>query len=132
MEVSSIVEQMLFTTVRVQTRNSEGKSFVGTAFIFSHKYENKDHLFLVTNKHVVNDAREGVVTFIKRSGQNPSLGHGYNLRIENFEKMWFGHKKESIDVAVAPFVPILNHIHAQGVEIFLSRYQVALFQTKNL
>ena len=38
--------------------------------------------------------------------------------IDEFEKIWFGHEKDNVDVAITPFVPILNYIHKQGVQIF--------------
>ncbi|KPV62583.1 MAG: hypothetical protein AOA66_1273 [Candidatus Bathyarchaeota archaeon BA2] len=118
MEVSSIAEELLFTVIRIETTDSEGKQKVGTGFIFSYELEDKRYLFLVTCKHLINEVKEGTLTFIKSSGQKPLLGESYRLRIENFENGWFKHESENIDVAILPFVPVLNHILNQGVQVF--------------
>jgi hypothetical protein len=117
MEVTSIAEELLFTTVRIETRTPSGK-ILGTGFIFEYILEDKRYLFLVTNKHVISGADKGSLTFIRSDGQRPLLGESYKLEINEFEKMWFGHKESDIDVAVTPFVPILKHIHNQGVSVF--------------
>jgi len=118
MEVSSIAERLLFTVIRIETLGLEGEQKVGTGFIFSYKSDNKRYLFLVTCKHVISGAKEGMLTFIKSDGQKPLLGEGYRLKIEDFENAWFKHKSEHVDVAILPFVPILDHISNQGVQVF--------------
>lgn len=118
MEVSSIAEQLLFTTVRVETITSEGKKKIGTSFVFSYKVENKEYPFLVTCKHVVSEAKEGVLAFIKGYKQRPLLGESYQVGIKNFENKWFKHKSDKIDIAILPFAPILQHISNQKAQIF--------------
>ena len=54
MKQSTFAEQLLFTTVRVETTRRDGRQYVGTAFIVSYE-EAGGQLFLVTNKHVVSD-----------------------------------------------------------------------------
>jgi hypothetical protein len=117
MEVTSIAEQLLFTTVRIEAKTPAERR-IGTGFIFNYILKDKNYPFLVTNKHVVSGAYEGLLTFIKSDGQKPLLGESYILEIEDFEKMWFGHKESDIDVTVTPFAPILKSIHNQGGSIF--------------
>lgn len=118
MEVSSIAERLLFTVIRIETVGFEGEQKVGTGFIFSYETENKKYLFLVTCKHVISGAAEGVLTFIRSDGQKPLLGEVYRLKIENFENIWFKHKSERIDVAILPLVPVLNYISNQRIQVF--------------
>jgi hypothetical protein len=117
MEVTSIAEELLFTTVRIEARIPSGEC-VGTGFIFNYILKDKEYLFLVTNKHVISCAEKGSLTFIRSDGQRPLLGESYSLEINEFEKMWFGHKENDIDVAVTPFDSILKHIYNQGVSVF--------------
>jgi hypothetical protein len=117
MEVTSIAEELLFTTVRIEARIPSGEC-VGTGFIFNYILKDKEYLFLVTNKHVISGAEKGSLTFIRSDGQRPLLGESYSLEINEFEKMWFGHKENDIDVAVTPFDSILKHIYNQGVSVF--------------
>lgn len=126
MEVNSIAEQLLFTTVRIEGITYKGEQKVGTGFIFSYAVEDKNYLFLVTCKHVINDTREGYLTFIKAREQKPALGESYRLKIDNFEDYWLKHKSDKIDVAILPFVPILRHILNQGVQIFFRAIPHAL------
>jgi len=117
-EVSSIAEQLLFTTVRIETVTHEAEKRVGTGFLFSYKIEDKEYLFLVTCKHIINNTKDGYLTFIKARGQKPILEESYRLKIDNFENGWVKHTSDKIDVAILPFVPILQHISNQGTQIF--------------
>jgi hypothetical protein len=118
MEVSSIAEQLYFTTIRVETVDSSGDKGVGTSFIFKYTAEKKQYPFLVTNKHVVSGAQKGSLTFTQARDGKPLLGTGYRLDIESFESIWHGHANPNIDVTITPFAPILNHIGNAGANIY--------------
>lgn len=118
MKVISIAEQLMFTTVRIETISSNGEYGVGTGFIFSISKEDNEYLFLVTNKHVVKDAKTGFLTFTLADSDTPSLDQHYRLRVNDFDKMFIGHDDSRIDVTVTPFVPILNFLEQNGIKIF--------------
>lgn len=126
MEVLSIAEQLLFTTVRVETVDASGVEGVGTSFIFNYKLERKHYPFIVTNKHVISNAQKGLLTFIQARDGKPLLGSGYRLNIDDFESIWFGHTNENIDVTIAPFAPILDHITKAGVNIYFRTVETDL------
>jgi S1-C subfamily serine protease len=54
MKVETVTEHMLFSTVRLEADVPTGTS-TGTGFIFSYRPADTDHLFIVTNKHVIAD-----------------------------------------------------------------------------
>jgi len=118
MQVSSIAEQLMYTTVRIETRSAAGDPGVGTGFIFGVDQGNGTALLLVTNKHVIDGAKTGFLTFTLDNGGTPVLGKRYVLRIDDFERMFTGHDDADIDVAAAPFVPILNHLAENGIQVF--------------
>ena len=118
MEVSSIAEQLYYTTIRVETIDASGVSGIGTSFIFDYKLEDKNYLFLVTNKHVILGAKSALLTFTRKDEGKPLLGSGYRLNITSFEDMWHGHPKANVDVTIAPFFPIVEHAKKAGVDIF--------------
>lgn len=118
MEISSIAEQLYFTTIRVETSKASGATGVGTSFIFSYMLEGKNYLFLVTNKHIVSDVQKSSLTFIQAGDGKPLLGTGYRLEISDFEELWYKHPNDHIDVAVTPLIPLINHIKKENVEIF--------------
>src|SRR5712691_6816935 len=118
MQVSSVAEQLLFTTVRIETNYPDGRTGVGTGFIFSLNRAGNTYLFLVTNKHVVVGTSTGVLSFTTGRNGQPLLGQRYAIRISDFEQIWTGHPDSEVDVAVAPLVPILEHISGEQVEVF--------------
>lgn len=118
MEVSSITEQLLFTTVRVETQEASGKLGIGTSFVFGYQSEGKEYPFLVTNKHVVSGVHKGRLTFIQMRDGKPLLGTGYALDIDDFEQLWYGHLDQEVDIAVTPLVPLIEHVTKGGINIF--------------
>jgi len=118
MEVSSIAEQLYFTSVRVETIDASDNKGIATSFIFDYKSENKQYPFLITNKHVVSGTERGRLTFIQARNGKPLLGTGFTLDIEHFENIWYGHPRTNIDVAVAPFAPLVDQIKKAGTNIF--------------
>lgn len=114
----SIAEQLMFTTVRIETSSAEGHGGVGTGFIFGTSVNDGVALFLVTNRHVVDGAKTGLLTFTIAEDGAPALGKRYALRVDDFENGFTGHEDPSIDVAAMPFVPLIEHLQREGVEIF--------------
>lgn len=99
----------MFTTVRIETKDTIGKEWVATGFLFNYKkQENQYYTFLVTNKHVVKNKIEGTITFMKGKDKKPLLGRAIKVNIPDFANMWHVHPNLDIDVAVGSFTPILE------------------------
>lgn len=121
MQVNTIAEQLFFTTVRIDTTNANGAPGAGTGFFFSHRIGEITYPFIVTNKHVVLNMREGRFTFVKLAGELPAIGDGYTLNIppEEWGKIWYGHPDPEIDIAICAFNPLIEYIRQQaGIELF--------------
>jgi hypothetical protein len=118
MEVASLSENLLFTTVRIDTISKEGAKGSGTGFLFTHKYNGRDYPFIVTNKHVINEADKGGITFVKKDGLTPKLGDAFRVNFDGFEAQWFGHPDHNIDISVTPLIPLVNFIKKNGSDIF--------------
>ncbi len=117
MQVTTVAEQLLFTTVRIETATPDG-SGAGTAFIFGVQRAEKNFLFLVTNKHVINGASTGRFFFTLSDGEHPQIGQRFDIEIDQFEQQWFGHPNPDIDVAALPLGPLLNIIEKAGKKVF--------------
>lgn len=117
MQVNTIAEQLLFTTVRIETTTPDGTG-TGTAFVFNYQQEEKQYLFLVTNKHVIRGATNGRFFFTLSDGQSPQIGQRFDIQMSEFEQQWFGHPDPEIDVAVMPLVPVLQQIQKMGKTVF--------------
>ena len=88
------------------------KGSVGTSFVFAYEYDPEDvepvH-FMVTNKHVIEDAEEGSFVFIENDGnQNPLLGQGIKVPVKRFKDVWYGHPDPDVDIAVSPIQSLIN------------------------
>ena len=118
MKVQSLAENLLYTTVRIDTKTADGQSGSGTGFVYVHKAGDQHIPVIVTNKHVVQGFPKGSITFTVREGQEPKLGHGFRLDIEDFSNAWTGHPDLAVDVAVIPLAPLESHIQQMGVQVF--------------
>lgn len=127
MQVQSVAEQLFFTTVRVDTIAVDGSAGSGTAFFFLYKRGEQSFPFVVTNKHVVADVREGALWFVQRENAAPKLGSGFRLRIDDWNQAWFGHPDPDVDIAICPFAPLEAHVKTQhGVELFYRYVDAAM------
>lgn len=125
MDVSSIAEQLLFTTVRIETFNpSNNSNLVGTGFFFS--YERGDATqktivqFIVTNKHVVENGITGRLSFLKGDKENkPKLGERIIFNFDkNFRDLWYFNSDKKIDVAILPLNDLLHFLALKGESVF--------------
>lgn len=118
MEVQTVMEQLLFTTVRIEADTPRGNS-TGTAFIFSYLHDDGRHWdLLVTNKHVIADATEGRFFFTKGKSRKPLTGQRHDFHVTEFQTLWHGHPDAYVDIAVAPLDRLWNHMKNKGMEIF--------------
>jgi len=123
------IHQLLFSTLRIEAQTSNGTSSVGTGFIVLFEKEDKQYLFLVTNKHVIKNSVFGKFFFTVSDGKNPQMGKRFDISIENFESQWFCHPAGE-DVAVMPFFPLLREIETHGVKIYFKVIPLAWAVTK--
>lgn len=121
MQVKTISEQLFFTTVRIDTVAKNGGQGSGTGFFVLHHLDGTDYLFVVTNKHVVDDMKEGRFAFLKAEDGLPTLGGGFSLHVspQDWQNLWFGHPDPSVDIAIFPLVPIIHFAKEElGFDIF--------------
>ena len=118
----SITEQLLFTTVRIIAEEESGSEGVGTGFFFDATVDQTRILpLIVTNKHVVQNARTGRFQLHEADDSGPQLrplGRSFEIQLSNFESYWVGHPDASVDLCAMPFEPIRVQAEASGRRIF--------------
>ena len=118
----SITEQLLFTTVRIIAEEESGSEGVGTGFFFDATVDQTRILpLIVTNKHVVQNARTGRFQLHEADDSGPQLrplGRSFEIQLSNFESYWVGHPDTSVDLCAMPFEPIRVQAEASGRRIF--------------
>lgn len=101
----------------MSTVGEDGSSGIGTAFLYSIEQSDESTIFLVTNKHIVRGTESGDLHFTRQGADGqPDLGNKYILTVTDFAAAWHGHPDPAVDVAIAPFVPLLQHVQSEGVE----------------
>lgn len=130
-QVSTVAEQLLFTTVQLTGSNHE-TSWTGTAFVYGVDTEGGTVLMLVTNKHVLAGAMRLSARFIARGeGDSPALGEAVVITGDLPDSSWTGHPDAAVDVAVLPLASVLDQAERQnfppvffrtvGAEVALTR-----------
>lgn len=106
----SISEQLLFTTVRLQTNQG-----AGTGFFFHFKIGEKCAPVIITNKHVVNNRQKEQVTFSLHTKENSKPSNN-NIDIALMAE-WNFHP--SLDLCFTFLQPLLEQIKTQrNLEVF--------------
>ncbi|NOT07213.1 MAG: trypsin-like peptidase domain-containing protein [Gemmatimonadales bacterium] len=117
----TVAQQLLFNTIRIETRESaKGQTTgAGTGFLVSHgRSGQSDHVFLVTNKHVVVGAAAVVVFFSHKAPRGgPKLGSAFWVEVNSFGHAWYGHPDSNVDVAILRIDPVLDRLLRNKNEI---------------
>ncbi|MCX6119237.1 MAG: serine protease [Proteobacteria bacterium] len=119
---ASASETVMYSTVLISVELDSGFGY-GTGFLFRHKLNNHQFLdLIITNKHVVEGAKTGVLKFHTR-GPDAALtiqDKTEDVAIDKFEEKWFHHPDPAIDLCAMPFQPIYQTIKSQvGAELFM-------------
>lgn len=114
MKIQTVAQNLFFSTVRITEDASPEGETIGTGFVFAYEPkgmpEGNAAFFVVTNKHVVEDAEEGSLGFIKNDGSGqPLIGQGVQVPILRFEDHWHYHPNPNVDIAVMPLHTLMNH-----------------------
>jgi len=126
-----MIEQMLFTTVRITT-TSAGGSGSGTGFLLAEeRAEGGTAVLLVTNKHVVEGAIEVVLHLIAaNSAGAPALGRELTLRCS--PSLFHGHPDPNIDIAMLGLGGGLEQLHDAGTPAFFKTVSPSMCATKTM
>lgn len=113
-------ETLMHTTVRLECLLDGNRQSTGTGFFFAFKIDDKNHVpLIVTNKHVINQAKVGTFVLTKSNEQGePLLGQTERVVLKNFESHWIKHPEDNVDLAVFPIAELYRHAEAQGVKFF--------------
>jgi hypothetical protein len=119
MNISDISTQLLFTTVPIWIEKRTGPTMSATAFIYNFPVAGQQDQFipvLVTNEHVVKDAKSGLIELVQRAGDLPDKSNRVRIGLDG--PTLTQSVDERLDLAAIPFGPILNQLQAAGRPIF--------------
>ena len=110
----SIADQLCYSTVRIECTTTNGCS-TGTGFFFNFLDNKETHEkvpCVVTNKHVVEGANEGIIvlTCLDSSGNE----YLHRVNIADFRQAWIFHPDPKTDLCIMPINPIFELVRQQG------------------
>jgi len=120
MQVSTIADQLCFVTAFLRGSNS-AESWSGTGFVYTVPTDKGEVQVLVSNKHVLADAHELTVRFVRGDPQNataPLLGQATEITITDSNSLVVGHPDPAVDVAVMPLGPVIDAMAKAGAPPF--------------
>lgn len=105
--------------VAIGTKTQGQQRWIGTGFLFGDLIEKTDDdlnnysVYLVTNKHVLNNLDSIVVRFNPQNDQS-AKDYSVSLKDKDGNLIWTGHTDSEIDVAVLPVD--INNVRAEGMK----------------
>lgn len=121
---TTILENLIHTTVRIETLDASNNVGSGTGFILAYKNGEKTSHFIVTNKHIVEDAQKGFFLFNKLKDGAPDYGNQVRIEVPTFQNAFFGHQDPNVDISVFPFSPLLNDFFTKtGTLLYFKSFQ---------
>jgi hypothetical protein len=113
--MQALSEQLLFTTTRLEGTTANGSS-IGTGFFFWYK----ERLFLITNKHVVENIHSGHFSMLRsqiiNGKEEPIIGT--NVTISFNESSFIGHPDQNIDIAAMNISNVINQMVGSGNPLY--------------
>jgi V8-like Glu-specific endopeptidase len=118
--VLSIIEQLAYSTVRIECETKDGKIVTGTGFFFNFKeMENGNSIpVVITNKHVIKDSKKGTLIFTRSENSEPNDISHFRILVDNFECAWRLHPDENVDLCAMAIATLINEAEKQKVNLF--------------
>jgi|SRR5699024_1342627 len=129
----SLSEQLQYSTVRIECLENNKVVSTGTGFFYKF-LEKEDGSYIpaiVTNKHVVKNARQGrfLITLADSSG-GPDSTRYLPVMVEDFEKQWINHPEQDVDLCILPIGAIFNELSETNKEPFFIGIDKNIMPTK--
>ena len=119
----SVVEQLMYTTLRIESTKQDGSVSIGTGFIYraneqiNETGQEEFNQILITNNHVIENSIKSKIWFnIGDKEMNVFHGKQKSIEVEG-ENIWFKHSK--VDLAFCGLYLPLELLKKQGFIPFL-------------
>lgn len=116
----SVLDQLCYSTVRIECENSLGQKSTGTGFFFSYEFKEKNPvLVIITNKHVLQGMTNGrfIMTAATEAGEPINTLH-YPITVSDIQHYIHQHPAADVDLCALPFEPVLKAAEKQGIRLF--------------
>ena len=100
---------IFFTTLRLETADK-----IGTGFLYQPDSASSHRIYLITNKHVVEDGESVTLHMLSAFGDSPLYGEPIEFSAHRDRHEWIHHSSPDVDVAALPFEPVLAELAGVG------------------
>ncbi len=118
----TLSDQLLYSTVRIETVHRDNTVGVGTGFFFNIPLDANRHVpVIITNKHVVNNADVGSFVIHESeiiADKHQPAGKFLPVKLNNFSNRWIHHPANDVDLCAMPFQPLNSEANQKGKTIF--------------
>lgn len=125
-------EQLCYSTVRLTSRYQDGTTGTGSGYFYQFLQQGQQCVpAIVTNKHVVDGAVEGIFNF-SLAGAHGEPVHGSHIPIilNGFSERWIRHPDPDVDLCAMPIAPLLHEAQAKGRSFFYVQIDKTLLLSK--
>ena len=119
MNMNNMGTQLLYTTMPIWIEKHDGSQATGTGCVYMQTLPGSSTTgfpFLITNSHVVENARRGVVDFAR--GENDQPLKSQRVRVEVPGEMLRRDVSQVDDLVAIPIGPVLNQVAQQSQPVF--------------
>lgn len=129
----SLSEKLTYSTIRIECEDINGKLSTGTGYFFNFRVnkETGDCIpVLITNKHVIQNAKKGRLIFTKASkdGTPMDTEHYYATFID-FENQWKMHPDNDVDLCVLPIANIFKKTKTANINLAIAPLDMSMLPT---
>lgn len=117
MRIESPLDQIFFCTVRITTQTLSGTTS-GTGFLYNVVQGDTLYPFVVTNRHVIEDALSGSFWIHSGGRGDVDLMLPTHIRLDQLGAESFYHPDPAIDIAAIPLTDTWNKLESMGKEPF--------------
>lgn len=117
MNINDLSTQLLYTTVPIYAKNTDGSMTTGTGFVFSIKEsDNMSIPMLITNYHVVENASAGFVELHVMEDNKPAINKSVKVQFD--KSIISDNKLGELDLIAIPLAGTFNDSQNKGIDIF--------------
>lgn len=131
MNIENASTQLLYTTVPIQVEKEDGTRSSGTGFVFNYLQDREKNLsipLVVTNRHVVNEAKRGIIQFATQENGIPVPGK--NVLVE-FDASFFQiHIDPALDLVAAPIASVMHQLEQRNIRVFFRAIDANIIPTR--
>ncbi|MDF1770294.1 serine protease [Maricaulis sp.] len=125
----TVAEQLLYSTTKLTSCKNGIPISTGTGFFMRFPFKDETSIIvIITNKHVLYDATEVIVTLHIASNDKPS-GKFTTYKLENLRQLSIFHPDDNVDLCAFMIGPTLNQAFNSGMKIFFAPLESNLIPT---